>query len=648
MNKRINRGIEKTMKTVFALTALLTVAVHAQPLAPAQLEEKIRGLMDENRTVGMAVVLVKGDKAVYQKAFGYRDKDTREPLDINDVFRIASISKSFSGMSVMQLVEAGKLSLDDDVNDILGINIRNPRYPDVPVTIKMLLSHTSSMKDGGGYRDLTYVDESKTDIKTIREKAWLPYPPGKGYKYCNRALNIIGLVIEKVSGERFDEYVLNHILKPIGADNAGFNLDTLDKSTFAQLYTYDRKHDRLVPGGGYARINESKVADGTYKIGVDGCYWSPTGGMKISAPNLVKWMMTLRSGGVAPNGTRIVSEAGCKKLLSPVTPGDPGTQYCLTTRIETRFIDGKALIGHTGSAHGLFSCMYFCPDEDWGFVCICSSAKPDKVNGMRKCYYQVINLLYDQYLKPREKPLKVLMIGNSFSISCLGYLPEVAEASGRRLDLASLYIGGCSLERHSRNIETAVTNVNFRPYRFDRVIEGRRVVEKGKANIPDALALDKWDVVTIQQASHFSWDEASYHPWGDTLVAKIRELAPQAKILVQETWSYPPWDKRLKKFGFDQVEMYTRLHNAYHTFAGKYGFGVIPVGTAAERCPDRNSLFTKPDFHFNRGEGEYLQALVWTAKLFGTDVRTCTYRPPKLDAARADVLKSVAMDAVRE
>lgn len=391
---------------VVASAALCAVPIRAQQFTTPQIEEKIRGYMDECKTVGMAVVLVKGDKVIYQKAFGYRDKDTREPLDINDIFRIASISKSFSGMSIMQLVEAGKISLDDDINKILGMDIRNPRYPDIPVTVKMLLSHTSSMKDGGGsnlYCDLTYVDKSKTDKKTIRETAWLPYPPGKGYKYCNRALNIIGLIIEKVSGERFDEYVLNHILKPIGVDNAGFNLDSLDSSTFTRLYIYNQKMKRLDPGKGYVRNNELKVANGTYQIGTDGCYWSPTGGMKISAPNLAKWMMTLRNGGVAPNGNRIISEEGCKKLLSPVTPGDPGTQYCLTTRIETRFIKGKTLKGHTGSAHGLFSCMYFCPEEDWGFVCICSSGIRDEINGIRKCYYQAVNLLYDQYLKPHEK-----------------------------------------------------------------------------------------------------------------------------------------------------------------------------------------------------------------------------------------------------
>ena len=256
---------------------------------------------------------------------------------------------------------------------------------------------------------------------------------------------------------------------------------------------------------------------------------------------------------------------------------------------------------------------------------MCGSAVPDEV-------------------KP-ERPLKVLMIGNSFSICNLRQMPQVAAAMGLRLDLASLYIGGCSLECHWSNV-IAATNASFRPYRFDRTTEGRKVVEKGKANIPDALVLDKWDIVTIQQASHFSWRPETYHPFGDRLVAKIRELAPQAKIVVQETWSYPPWDRRLGKFGFDQAEMYSRLNGAYAAFAAKHGLDVIPVGTAAEFVPNRDALFTKPDFHFNR-EGEYLQGLAFTARLFGVDVRRCPYRPSWMEASRAEEIKAAVMDAIR-
>lgn len=246
-----------------------------------------------------------------------------------------------------------------------------------------------------------------------------------------------------------------------------------------------------------------------------------------------------------------------------------------------------------------------------------------------------------------EKPLKVLMIGNSFSICNLLEMPKVAAAMGRKLDLASLFIGGCSLKRHWGNVEAASTNAAFRPYRFDRDVGGKRVVLKGMSNIPEALVLDKWDVVTVQQASHFSWDPDTYEPFGGSLVAKIRELAPQARIYVQETWSYPPWDKRLKKFGFDQAEMYKRLHAAYAAFAARHNLGVIPVGTAAEFVPNRNALFTKPDFHFNR-DGVYLQGLAFTAKLFGLDVRKCPYSPDWMEATRAAEMQSAVMDAVKK
>jgi CubicO group peptidase (beta-lactamase class C family) len=380
-------------------------AQKSKTMSNKEIEKTILGYMDECKTAGMSVVLMKGDKAVYQHAFGYRDFESKEPLEINDIFRIASISKSFSGVSIMQLVEAGKMSLEDDVNQYLGFSLRNPKYPDIPITVKMLLSHTSSMIDKHGaswYRDDKYVNPAKMSADTIA-MCFGDWAPGQGYQYCNRALNLIGLIIEKVSGERFDNYVLNHILRPIGADNAGYNLDSLDKKTFVTLYTYDAKKDTIQRALGYVPINEFKLADGTYKIGKDGCYWSPTGGMKISAPNLAKWMKTLQRGGVALNGNRVLSEAGMKKLLTPVTPADPDVYYCLTTRTEPHFIKGKVLKGHTGSAQGLKSCMFFDPESDWGFVVLCSSTKLDQINSVYKIYYNTINLLYEQYRDVLEK-----------------------------------------------------------------------------------------------------------------------------------------------------------------------------------------------------------------------------------------------------
>lgn len=378
----------------------LAFAQGSKTLTDEQIEKQILAIMDECHTVGMAVSLVKGDKPVFQHAFGYRDLASGEPLEIDDIFRIASISKSFSGVSIMQLVEAGKIRLEDDVNQYLGFSLRNPRHPDIPITVKMLLSHTSSMIDLHGadwYRDDRYVNPAKTSADTIA-MVFAEYAPGQGYKYCNRALNLIGMIIEKVSGERFDDYVRNHILLPMGITNAGYNVDSLDRDKMTTLYVYNEKSGKLVPSAKtYVRNNEKKVDAGTYRIGVDGCYWSPTGGMKISARDLVKWMKTLQNGGVAPNGARILSEDGIRTLLTPVTPADPGVYYCLTTRTEPRIIEGKVFKGHTGSAQGLKSCMFFDPNSDWGFVCLCSSTRVTKINDVIEIYYRVINLLYDQY-----------------------------------------------------------------------------------------------------------------------------------------------------------------------------------------------------------------------------------------------------------
>lgn len=275
--------------------------------------------------------------------------------------------------------------------------------------------------------------------------------------------------------------------------------------------------------------------------------------------------------------------------------------------------------------------------------------------------------------KPEEeKGTKVLMIGNSFSICLLSHLPQVAADRGVELDLASLYIGGCSLKRHWENVEKD-GDEEFKPYLFGRNSFGKFV--QGKANVCEALRMAKWDIVTIQQASHESWKPESYHPYGDKLIAKIRELAPQAKIVVQETWSYTPWDKRLAKWGVDQNAMYAKLHEAYGAFAKEKGLSVIPFGTAVQEWRKRlpvkyaeNSFggdvvggrHQKPEdqfkrdflngwapncdvFHLNE-RGEYFQALVWAHALFDVDLTELDYRPDFVSESDAKLMKEIAMD----
>src|SRR5690606_30777814 len=115
--------------------------------------------------------------------------------------------------SIMQLVEAGKLSLEDDFSDLVGFKIRNPKYPETVITLRMVLSHTSSINDSQGYFNFDSINPEKGGSWA---KCYNNYEPGKGYQYCNLNFNMVGAVIEKKSGERFDQYVKKHILDPLG------------------------------------------------------------------------------------------------------------------------------------------------------------------------------------------------------------------------------------------------------------------------------------------------------------------------------------------------------------------------------------------------------------------------------------------------
>ena len=273
------------------------------------------------------------------------------------------------------------------------------------------------------------------------------------------------------------------------------------------------------------------------------------------------------------------------------------------------------------------------------------------------------------------KPLKVLAIGNSFSIGMHAALPPVAKSFGRRVDICTMFIGGCSLERHCKNLAKPESvpyqinwtwdgrlsnpNVPFAGVLSEVVNEKNGKVEK-MSNIPQMLRAEKWDVVTIQQASHESWKGETYYPFGDELVKAIRDGAPQAKIVVQETWSYVSFCPSFAKWGIDQTEMYNRLRKCYGDFAAKYGLDVIPVGTAVQlyrrRLPVRSTdtdvggdpVGKSPNgdsIHMN-ADGEYLQSLVWAGTLLGVDVEKCTYVPRNVGKEKAIVMRECASQAV--
>jgi CubicO group peptidase (beta-lactamase class C family) len=372
-------------------TLLLLVLLFTNMLLFAQaekVEQQIKQLMQETPVMGLSVAVVKNNKIIYTNTFGLKDAETNTPLHTNDIFRIASISKSFSATSIMQLVEKKKLRLDNDVSNLVGFTVRNPKFPETVITLKMLLSHTSSLNDSEGYFSLDVINPERNNAW---KNCYNDYEPGTGYQYCNLNFNMTGTIIEKISGERFDHYVFNHILAPLKL-YGGYNVNELDSSLFAKIYEYNTDSAKFIYSPDAYAPRKKEIA--SYVQGYSTPAFSPTGGMKISASDLAKYMMMHMNYGKGKNQKRIISKESSQLMQTPIaTPENYGLALLKTQKL----IPGETMTGHTGSAYGLYSAMFFHPDKKFGIVVLCNGCHQGYSDGYNTVIKKTVNILY-QYL----------------------------------------------------------------------------------------------------------------------------------------------------------------------------------------------------------------------------------------------------------
>lgn len=351
-------------------------------------DSAINTIMLSHKVVGMSVAVVKKNQIVYAQSFGLKNQETKTPLSNSDIFRIASISKSFSATAIMQLIEKRLLSLDDDMSKLVGFIIRNPKYPETPITLKMVLSHRSSINDSQGYFSLDAINPAKNPNWA---KCYNNYAPDSGYMYCNLNYNMAGTIIEKISGERFDGYIQKHILQPLQL-YGGYCVDSLDKQKFATLYEYFPDSAKFIASPNAYAPRSEEIAN--YTMGYSTPVFSPTGGMKISATDLAKYMIMHSKLGKS-NGNRIISRRSAKQMQTMISEKE---QYGLALSKSNKLIDGVVLTGHTGSAYGLNSAMFFEPKKEYGFVIIINGSEQKYLNGFNEVLKKTVNSLYENII----------------------------------------------------------------------------------------------------------------------------------------------------------------------------------------------------------------------------------------------------------
>lgn len=286
------------------------------------------------------------------------------------------------------------------------------------------------------------------------------------------------------------------------------------------------------------------------------------------------------------------------------------------------------------------------------------------------------------------KELRVLAVGNSFSVCVTRNLPQmVASVPGNRIILTSATIGGCSLERHWNEWSKAEKDAKHAPYGI-KVIDSDNISaqKSGKGNVNDLLKNNKYDIITIQQNSANSWKYATYQPYAKNLIAVIKKYQPQAEIVIQQTWSYRSDSSRLKKWKINNTTMFEKLSAAYAELAKANGFRVIPTGYSVQIFRAKTPVkFVAPDLkaleklqnkeaHGFDGEvvgyckwmrnrktkeyylgrdcshlnphGEYMQAAVWFNSLFDVPATQVKYIQPGMKPEQAKFLLECAQEAV--
>ena len=379
---------KKLLYTTLFSTVLL-IASHQTIAQAEKAEAAIQQLMQTTPVVGLSVAVVKDNKIIYNHSFGYKDLEQKLPLQNDHIFRIASISKSFTTTAIMQLVAKKQISLDQDVSELVGFKVRNPKFPSTVITLKMLLSHRSSINDSEGYFSLDAIDPAKNPNW---EKSYNAYEPNKGYMYCNLNYNLAGSILEKITGVRFDQYIQQQILDPLGL-YGGYNVNALDSNLIAKLYEYNRDSAKFIysPNAYAPRTEEIN----NYTMGRSTPIFSPTGGMKISAKDLAKYMIMHSQLGKYKGG-RMISKKLSQQMQAIISEEE---NYGMALETSTQLIPGKTMIGHTGVAYGLYSIMFFEPKEKIGFVVISNGCDPKTINGINGVLHKTVNILFDNLIQ---------------------------------------------------------------------------------------------------------------------------------------------------------------------------------------------------------------------------------------------------------
>lgn len=348
------------------------------PTDPAELEAFLDGFfssaMKQYHVPGLVFVMVKDGQVFLSKGYGYADLATQRRVDPETtLFRVASVSKLFTGTAAMQLVEQGKLDLHRDVNAYLKTFQLPATFPE-PVTTLNLLTHTGGFDERVFGMEVHRIEDVRPLGEYLAER--MPrrvLPPGDVFSYSNHGVALAGLLVETISGTDFEKYIQDNILIPLGMKHSSFSLTPELAPDIAQGYFYKDHQYHAVP---YDYSNDA-----------------PAGSLVTCAADISRFMIAhLQDGRLGD--VRILSAETARLMHTRQFGHHPKLPGCAISFMED-FVNGRRLIGHGGNWRGYTSRLVLDPEANFGFFVSYNALS--SAGTENKLHENLVSAFYDRY-----------------------------------------------------------------------------------------------------------------------------------------------------------------------------------------------------------------------------------------------------------
>ncbi len=346
----------------------------AAPSQGSSFGEDIANVFTKYHSIGAAFAVAYQGEIIYELYYGYENKTHKIPVDDKTHIRVSSITKMVTAIGAMQLVEQEKMTLDEDISAYLGFEVYNPYYPDTPITVRQILTHTSTLNgpvSGTGKRSLEEIigkgQHSKANFTNKK--------PGNTYQYSNFAYGVLGSIIEKVSGQNINTYMQQHVFAPLNIDASYHPAYLIDQEHLATTY---EKGNVFKTGKayleGYSLFEDTLDPNHHYLI--------TFGNLWIRAVDLTKLLMVLQGNGTYQsvrllNESTIVAMRENQKGKGSVT-GE--SIYGLGIERVSSLIPNRLVYGHQGMSRGMMANAYFDPETSLCFTLITNGSSQARKN----------------------------------------------------------------------------------------------------------------------------------------------------------------------------------------------------------------------------------------------------------------------------